>query len=152
MGILNKHATQRLYDRSFEVTKKELKRALQNKSNIDFIKRLTESRSMVYIMCGDDKIVKAIINRKTKDVITVLPWKGEYKHLTSYHHEKCDRRYKIVLYPDAYLETNNSSHLTKIYLVHDDEQEEQVAFNHPHFEYLFNYAWGVYLNAKVEIK
>jgi hypothetical protein len=138
----NNHANQRYFERVSPDTasKKDIIKAIQNKQNIEYIKRLTESRSMAYIHLPVDNIVKVIINKKRKELVTILPWKDIY------HTSINTCGFIIDLYPDCYLETNSLSTLNKVMAYNNDREEyENLSFNSLLFETAIHKAWLIHL-------
>lgn len=156
---ITSHATERFFDRSDQnITRKELINHITNSGEILYAKKITATRSMAYIPIKNEKF-KVIINRKTKKLITILPYQDIYKHSIIFHSKFFNNKtYMVELYPDCYIETNSMYALTKIYELKDNDQSEQLLFNHPFYNGLFDSAWKIHqgmkglIHAKNEIK
>lgn len=157
----NPHANQRYFERVHPdiASKNDIVKAIQHPSNIEYIKRLTESRSMAYVHLPNDNVVKVIINKKKKELVTILPWKDVYKV------EIICGDYVIYLFPDCYLETKNISTLNKINVrnatsisVGNFEKDwlsvnweiKEILFNSDEFEKVFYKAWEFYEETKTK--
>jgi methionine synthase II (cobalamin-independent) len=139
MSLFNQHANERYHERiSPDISKREIQRAIDNKQ-VQFFQRATESKSKVYIST-DKGIVKAVISKKTKQVVTFLPWQDEYKKELKLFHPQYGE-FKAILYPDCYLETGVSMTLNKIFL---NGSEAHLSPASDKFQELFNFAWGYY--------
>jgi len=141
----NPHANQRYFERVHPDTasKKDIVKALQHPSNVEYIKRLTEGRSMVYIHLPNDNIVKAIINKRKKEIVTILPWKDIYKIEIPIHN--LINYYIVDFYPDCFLETNNPSTLNKIKKYqYANFMYEYIEYNNSDFEPIILKAWEKY--------
>jgi hypothetical protein len=137
------HANHRYYERAFLgiCDRRELINHITNGGTIYYAKRSSSTRSLVYVPI-EKRIHKIIMNRKTLQIITFLPWISEFHVTFRMHSEHYDNKnFHIDLYPDCYLETNCKTALTKIYINHDDGTIERLPHNHPFFEGLFDLTW-----------
>ena len=72
------HANKRFFERSNqEITRKMIINHITNGGIINYAKRITATRSLAYIPIKNE-IFKVIINRKSKTIISILPFKDEY--------------------------------------------------------------------------
>lgn len=143
MAEMLNHAVHRLMERTEQdVGRKEIVRAIESR-NVVFAKRLTNSRSLVYVITPNG-VVKVVLHKPTGKVITVLPWKGEYQRVIEFTTPY--GIFKAEVYPDCYLETNCKTALTKIVRIHPDGAREPIAFNHP----LFDNAFTAAMNATIK--
>lgn len=140
MAKLNYHATQRFYERTENVSKKEMLKALKNPRNRQTLERQTNSRSLIYILMGE-QVVKAVYNRNRKEIITILPWEDIYLHIINLTIE--DKTFEIELYPDCYKQTEQYRALNKVYLIEGDIKKE-IPFTHPDFIEAFEEAWKIH--------
>ena len=145
---LTKHADHRYFDRSNQnISRKDLIKYIGNGGQIHYAKRMTSTRSLAYIPIKNE-VFKVIINRKSKCIVSILPFKDEYiKRLKVYSEYYDNKIYLIELYPDCYMETNEPHALTQIFIV-TDKNNELLHFEHPFFNGLFNAAWKIYLGMK----
>jgi hypothetical protein len=143
---LTTHATVRYFERTDQtITRRELSNHLINGGDIHYVKRMTVTKSMAYIPIKDE-VYKIIINRKSKEIITILPFQDVYVRRIKVHSDHYNNReYYIEIYPDCYLETKNKRNLTKIT---DLKDNKLIAYNHPFFNGLFNCAWKIHLGMK----
>lgn len=139
MKLFNQHANTRYYERvSQDISKREIQKAIDNKQ-IQYFQRTTESKSKVYIST-DKGIVKAVFSKKTKQVVTFLPWQAEYRReLELFHHQY--GKFKAILYPDCFLETGVNITLNKIFLNGSDSHLSPASDK---FQELFSFAWSYY--------
>lgn len=138
MAEMLNHAIHRLMERTEQdVGRKEIVRAIENR-NMVFAKKLTNSRSLVYVITPSG-VVKVVLHKPTGKVITVLPWKGVYQRLIEF--TSPTGVFRAEIYPDCYLETNCKTALTKITRIHPDGAREPIAFNHPLFDSAFMAVW-----------
>lgn len=144
----NKHANQRFFERVHPDTasKKEIIKAVQDTKNIQYIKRLTESRSMAYIHLPNNNIVKVILNKRKREIVTILPWQDDYKVSFDVSHETLGD-FTICMFPDCYIETKSSTTLTKIKNI---KTTEYIPFSSPDFEIIFQEAWNQYMGQNDE--
>lgn len=148
MGLLNYHANQRYHERvGVDISKSTIINALKNKQTQNF-ERVTASRSKVYILLNNNEVVKAVINRKSLELITFLPWQAEYKIEYKLFHQQYGE-FRIWLYPDCYMETKKKNVLTKVFLGNDKEPITPLNYR---FEELFNLAWEYYEKTEAENK
>jgi hypothetical protein len=139
MAEMLNHAVHRLMERTEQdVGRKEIVRAIESR-NMVFAKKLTNSRSLVYVITPSG-VVKVVLHKPTGKVITVLPWKGEYHRVIKFNSPY--GIFQAEIYPDCYLETSCKTALTKIIRIHPDGVREPIAFNHPLFDNAFTAAWS----------
>lgn len=140
------HATERYFERTDQTTtRRELSNHLINGGDIHYVKRMTATKSLAYIPIKD-QVYKVIINRKSKEIVTILPFQDVYVRRIKVHSDYYnDRNYFIEMYPDCYMETNNKRTLTKIT---DLSNNKVIAYNHPFFAGLFACAWKIHLGMK----
>lgn len=142
---LTKHANWRFEDRTDQsISRKQIVSHLENGGEVIYAKRMTISRSLAYLPIGNE-IFKVIINRKSKRIISILPWQDvfqtTYTFYSSYYDEK---NYIVELYPDCFLETKSKHALTRIFVVKEDDKHP-IGYNHPFFDGLFEAAWHMHL-------
>lgn len=139
----NNHANQRYFERvdPDAASKRDIVKALQHPSNIQYIKKLTASRTMAYIHLPNDSIVKAVINKNRMELVTILPWKDVYK-VEIEHGE-----YIVLLFPDCYAETNNESTLNKVYKFNEiSGTHKEIPFNAFDFSEAVQEAWEIHIS------
>jgi hypothetical protein len=141
--ILTRHANWRFEDRTDQsVSRKKIINYLQNGGEIIYAKRLTITRSLAYLPI-DNEIFKVIINRKSRIIVSILPWQDVFKATFIFFSKYYDEKdYIVELYPDCFLETKSKHALTKIYMGKD---KKPIGYNHPFFEGLFEAAWNMHL-------
>jgi hypothetical protein len=144
------HALYRYVERTdTDVSPKEIVESIKQ-NNFTYFKRLTPTRSMAYVNVikthFDKEIFKLILNRKSKTIITILPWKSLFHVCYVIEMEKYSKKFTVHLYPDCYLETNKPQALTKIHehIVDPMSCTIQLNYNHPLFEIIFNAAWETF--------
>lgn len=142
------HAKNRYFERSNqEVSRKKIVSHIANGGDIIFAKRLTSTRSLAYIPI-DDIVFKTVINRKSKIIVSILPFNDlfiqKFKIYSDYYDNKT---YLIEIYPDCYNETKTMHTLTKIYEIIGKELKE-IEYNHPFFEGLFKAVWKIHQGMK----
>lgn len=143
------HAIDRFFERTdLEVTRNQILKAIEG-GNIVYAKRLTASKSLAYALVGEN-VVKLIIAKGTRKVMSIIPWKSIFKDTVNLH--MGDDKYEIVIFPDCYMETKCSHALTKMHKIHTDGAREPIPYNHPNFELLFNDAWNYISNTEKHIK
>jgi hypothetical protein len=156
MSSFSPHAISRFFERTdLEVTRNQIMRAIEG-GNIAYAKRLSASRSLAYTLVGEN-VVKLIIAKSSKKVISIIPWKSIFKKIITCQtpldiHK--GTHYEVILFPDCYMETNCKHALTKISRIHKDGAREPINFNHPDFDVYFDHAWGELLkdNDHIEIQ
>jgi hypothetical protein len=141
------HAMSRYFERTdTDISMKEIAKSVAN-NNLIYVKRLTPpSRSLVYATVrptprDDEEVFKLVFNRKSKTIITILPWKSVFYVCYVIEMEKYSKSFTIHLYPDCYLETEKPNALTRIYEHVEGDAPIQLEYNHPLFEIVFNAAW-----------
>jgi len=145
--IFNNHSTERFFDRTaLNVTKKDVAKAITNNQVIPF-KRVNATRSMTYIHVKGE-VIKTVMHRKKNKIITVLPWRSIFQFRMEFTVKKFNnRRFRVNIFPDCYMETKNRHALTKIFEWHpatrQDESEgyTKLQINHPLFDKIFDTAW-----------
>jgi hypothetical protein len=139
------HALDRYYERTdLDITKGQILRAVEN-GNITYAKRISASKSLVYAMVNNNQVVKLVLSKTNKKILTVLPWRSIFKQMLRFQDDHFNGLFEVTLYPDCYLETNASHALTKIYKIHPDNAREPIPFNHPFFAGLFKIAWDFFV-------
>lgn len=145
------HANERYFDRSSqEVTRKMLINHIDNGGEILYALRLTASRSLAYIIIREE-VFKVIINRKSKKLISILPFKEEFAVNIIFFSEHYDNKYYLVkLFPDCFHETKGRKQaLTKIYELDDKKEiKKELDYHHPFFTGLFDAAVNLYMGTK----
>jgi hypothetical protein len=137
------HATQRFYERTNgETSKKLIQKAIDSKNYIS-VKRLSGTRTLVYVPI-DESIYKVVLQRKIKKIITFLPWHSEFKFEIEFCHVKWQKQFKVVLFPDCYLEIKNPHILTEMHVIHPDNAKEYITYDNPIFDGAFELAWEIY--------
>ena len=132
------HAIDRFFERTdLEVTRNQILKAIEG-GNIVYAKRLTATKSLAYALVGDS-VVKLIIAKSTKKVMSIIPWKSVFKEIVTVF---TDKVYEVIIFPDCYLETDCKHALTKIFRIHDDGAREPIPYNHPDFYNIFDIAWS----------
>lgn len=150
MAEMLNHAIHRLMERTDqEVSRKEITNAIEGR-HMQFAKKLTNSRSLVYLNTPSG-IVKIVLHKPTGKVVTVLPWKDRYKFTTKFTSPMYGNL-EAEIYPDCYQETNCKTALTKIIRIHPDGAREPIAFNHPVFEGAFNEVWKRFKEVDIDRK
>jgi hypothetical protein len=141
----NNHANQRFFERvdPDDASKRDIIKALQHPSNVQYIKKLTASRTMAYIHLPNESIVKAIINKNKMELVTILPWKDIYKHVVDMG------EYIVHLYPDCYAETNNESTLNRVLKLNEvSGTHKDIPFNAIDFSEAIQNAWDIHINSE----
>jgi hypothetical protein len=139
MSSFSPHAITRFFERTdLEVTRNQIMRAIEG-GNIAYAKRLSATRSLAYTLVGEN-VVKLIIGKGTKKVISIIPWKSIFKEVVNISSE--NKNYEVTIFPDCYMETNCKHALTKVFRIHGDGAREPIPYNHPNFDHVFNVAWN----------
>lgn len=124
-----RHVMKRMRERiSSLISVKELEENL-NHDNIMFAKKLTNSRSLCYIIINNIPI-KFIYSKISKKAITVLEMHSDFEfpkegYAEFHSYEKNTDSYRIKIYPDAYSETENPLSLTKFEILENNEWIEK---------------------------
>ena len=141
----NSHANQRYFERVHPDTasKKDIIKAFQNPNNIQYIKKLTDSRSMAYVHLPNDNIVKVIINKNKREIVTILPWQDVYQIDIEVETED-HGNYLVELYPDCLCETKNTSIFNKVYFIDENEKQKSISFNDSIFKPIVNKAYQIH--------
>jgi hypothetical protein len=153
---LTPHSKVRFYERTSDISKRELEKAVKNRENIEFFKRETTSRSMAYVFLSNDRVVKVILQRSDRKIITILPWMDVYNIQFIVVHN--NEYYLVNLFPDCFKETSVPTALTTIYKLLDNGEKLKLAHNDHDFENLFymalkkHYTLGGQLNEQDKIK
>jgi hypothetical protein len=144
--IFNDHSTERFFERTeLNATKKQIAKAITNNQLIPF-NRVNATRSMTYIHVNK-QVIKTVMHRKKNKIITVLPWNSIFHYIIEVQIHKYNKRYRINLYPDCYLETKTPDALTKIFEFQgvDDYWNQaiwgKIRYSHPLFNEIFGIAW-----------
>lgn len=145
-----RHLMRRIKERvSSIVPIKEIEGNLDH-SKIRFAKKLTNSRSLGYIVVNETPI-KLIYSKTAKNIITVLDIHNDFEFPENdyiRHHEMSSgNSYRIRLFPDAYLETENSKALTIFEILENNEWREKKKTG-PIFDKIFQIAWELYNETK----
>lgn len=141
---ITNHANERYFERLDQsVTRKEILKFINNGGQIHYAKKLSNTKSLAYLEIKEE-VIKIIINRKTKKLISILPFNDVHKHKI----ELCKdyfgpNKWKIILYPDCYNESNNIHALNKIYEVTDDSIIK-LEYDNPLFNKIFDLAWKIH--------
>ena len=151
--IFNDHSTERFFERTaLNVTKKDIVKAVTNNQIVPF-KRINATRSMCYIHARKE-MIKTIMHRKKNKIITILPWKSINKFKMEFPVKKYNNKiFRVNIFPDCYLETASRHSLTKIYeKIHTEGLElyDQMNYNHPLFDEIFDIAWCNFMIADDE--
>jgi len=141
----NNHANQRYFERVHPdiASKRDIIKAIQDTKNIQYFKKLTESRTMAYVHLPNQQIVKVIINKKKKELVTILPWQDLYQVEEEVMSETLGL-FHVIMFPDCYLESGNFTAFTKIKQIKENSKEESISFNSLLFETIFYKAWLQY--------
>ena len=141
----NNHANQRYFERVHPdiASKRDIIKAIQDMKNIQYFKKLTESRTMAYVHLPNQQIVKVIINKKKKELVTILPWQDLYQ-VEEEVMSKTLGLFHVIMFPDCYLESGNFTAFTKIKQIKENSKEESISFNSLFFETIFYKAWLQY--------
>lgn len=144
------HAIDRYFERTdTDIGLKEIAKAIEN-NNLMYVKRLSPTRSLTYVKVYrprlDTEIFKIVLIRKSKKIITILPWKSLFHICYVIEMEKYSKKFTVDLYPDCYLETNKPHALTQIceHTFNPEPYALQLNYNHPLFEIIFNAAWKTF--------
>ena len=139
------HAIGRLYNRervSIPTSVDTVLLALQNNKFVT-VKKSTNTRNLLYGVVNGCPM-KIIYSKRTKKIITFLPIQYPYC-LKWKEYEFNNKKYRIKIYPDCYLETDDSRMLTKFEVFDPIEgvwkpkkKSENV------FGVIFLYAWNEY--------
>jgi len=148
-----KHAIRRIKERvSSIIPQKDLEDNLDH-NKIMFTKKLTNSRSLCYIILRDIPI-KFIYSKIKKKIITILPIYHDF--IFPYDNNEWfeyfstnNEAYRIKIFPDAYLETEDNKSLTLIEKWNDRlNQWEKEKKNSEIFDTVFSVAWRFYEHIK----
>jgi len=153
--IFNDHSIERFFDRTtLNITKKDIAKAITNNQIVPF-KRVNVTRSMCYIHVKKE-VIKTIMHRKKNKIITILPWQSVYQFKIKLHiQELNNRKFKIYLFPDCYLETGKPNALTKVYekilyLNSGTKGYEQINYDHYLFNKIVNIAWSNFVAISID--
>ena len=147
---ITEHANERFYERTNqEVTRKMIVNHLSNGGEIHYAKRMTATRSLAYVPIKDE-VFKIIINRRSKKIVSILPFRDTFKRDIIFYNEHYNNKtYHVELYPDCYSETDSIHTMTKIYTLDDNnEKNTEIPFNHPFFSGLFYIALTIHKKVK----
>jgi len=112
------------------------------KRELVFVKKLTISRTLAYIIKNDEPI-KLIVRKKNNSVVTFLP----IHHAFIYGPKEIElygNKFKITIYPDCYMETKNPRTMTEFYILNlNNEWRELKKVKEP-FESIFKQIWDEY--------
>jgi len=129
---------------SDEFTQKELETYLKKNGEILYIKKLTTSKTLVYLLLKNKRAAKIILHKKKKIPIAIIPWKIPLFVTTQKLSYSLENKYKVVLFPDCYLETNSKGTLTKIFNVTDVNNIITLPYTDILFDTLFSLAWEMW--------
>jgi len=137
----NKHLNTRLFRIQAPISKHDIKRAI-DRNDYKSIKKVSVARRLAYVTI-DKYIIKIIMDRNTKDIITIIPmnyqYKKEYKILLN------ENLYKLTLFPDCYIETSDCRMLTSLHVFDNKLCEwELIKLKGKIFQSLFNICWYCY--------
>lgn len=134
------HAVQRLYER-VTAPEKTLNNILKiGIEDLNPVKKKTRTRTICYGKIEEIPI-KLIYSKKTKKIITVLPFNYDYEFEFSIKFK--NNVYRIIIYPDCYMETENPYLMTVLEKV-DDTGNWKPIKKTTLFKQLFNLAWEQY--------
>jgi hypothetical protein len=141
-----KHLIKRIKERvGTHICQSDLEDNLDH-SKIMFAKKLTNSRSLAYIVINETPI-KIIYSKECKKIITVLTINHtfEFPKYDYYYFTKNGNRYRMKIFPDAYMETENPKALT-IFEIWDHTLDNwrTKKKSSKSFEEIFKLAWGFY--------
>jgi len=142
---LSPHSKERLkqrYDGLNNLKMKEISEHLRNR-NLIFVKKLTLSRTLAYIE-KEGEAIKVIVRKKDNSAVTVLPLMYDY----SFGPKEIlfeGILYKIIIYPDCFIETKNPRTMTKFYILdpHTNVWVDYKKTKEP-FEAIFKTIWSEY--------
>jgi hypothetical protein len=142
------HAEQRMQlpERiSQDVTKEDIISTIKS-GNFTFARRESNTRSLIYGETNNEEPFKAIYSRKDDMVITFLPICHTFK--TNWFYFLFRKNvYRLQLFPDCYLESDNPNIMTKFELWIPREQIfEETTKRGEVFIPLFDLVWGVNKN------
>lgn len=145
-----RHLIKRIKERvSSVIPIKELEGNLDH-SKIMFAKKLTNTRSLGY-MVVDDIPIKLIYSKISKNVITVLEIHNDFEFpkddYLRHYNESTGNLYRIRVFPDAYLETDDPKALTIFHIFENEIWREKKKMG-PIFDHIFNMAWKKYEETK----
>jgi hypothetical protein len=115
--------------------------------DIIFIKRVSCSRSIGYLLINNTPI-KLVYGKGCKKAITILPISYDFEFPKDGWFEilyENNKTYRIKIFPDCYMETENKRVMTKFEVWNDNEmkwEEKKRADNI--FNYVFDIAWENY--------
>ena len=145
--IFNDHSTERFFERTaLNVTKKDVAKAITNNQIVPF-RRVNATRSMCYIHVKKE-VIKTVMHRKKNKIITILPWKSIYQFKIKFRIQKFGNiKFKVILFPDCYLETGKPNALTKVYqralyLSDGSFGYEKLDYDYFIFNDIVNAAWS----------
>lgn len=131
MAKVTAHAKQRALERAPGMSVRELARKFRS-GDVLYVARKTASRSLIYARLSTGW-VKAIVNRRSRRIITVLPWAAEREATVSVSVEGI--AYRVTIAPDAYTETGNEFHLAEV------SREDGQKVRKGHFPLAVQEAW-----------
>lgn len=119
--------------------------------DIIFIKKVSCSRSIGYLII-DNTPIKIVYGKECKKVITVLPLnydfefpKGEEWFKTEYN----NKLYRMKIFPDCYIETENKRTMTKFEIQNRETMEwKEKKYVNDIFTHIFNAVWKQYEDYK----
>jgi hypothetical protein len=126
-----------------DITPGDVDRHIRNGKEIMYAKRISGTKSLVYIIINEN-VVKLILNRKTKKIISILPFKEQFKKTFRFKSQKFNGEYIVEIYPDVYKSTKSKSAFTRIQMIGANGKSSTIAHNHPYFDELFKTAWKFY--------
>ena len=132
--------------------KKAMIKSIHNDWLAYFLK-LTNSITMTYLFTSDS-IYKISYNKNQEKIMKVWNWLSTFKAEINFRSKVYDdKQYKVILFPDCFLQTSRNNALTEIYHVfmHEEvERKEKLLHNHPFFNGLFTIAWELFTNNSKE--
>lgn len=138
----NKHVNGRMYRTQAPISKYDIQKSIIENKYIT-IKKVSVARRLAYVNVND-YTVKIIIDKKTKNIITILPMNYDFNRefICIYNNKK----YKIVIYPDCYMETMDCRMMTSFFL-YNDNTKEWVSLNKKGklFKIIFESIWYFYM-------
>lgn len=136
----NKHVNTRIYRTKAPISKFDIKKNIDN-GNYKVIKKVSVARRLAYVYV-DNYIVKIIMDKNTKDIITIIPINYQYKKEFDFDINK--KRYKLILFPDCYMETLDCRMLTIFQILNKNNEWEPIKMKGKLFQSLFNMCWLQY--------
>lgn len=136
------HAKRRLLERYSYPDAYKVMKEVENK-NIQYAKRLTTNRSLIYLKVPEHNLpIKAVYQRKTKKIITILSMDLDYEIITQINYK--ENLYNLKFYPDCFYSTKNAVVLTEFTIFKNNEYIE-CSKRENLFNEIYYLAWREYL-------